>query len=63
LQAERDKYLIVKEKATPKKVYNPANYTENSDTQALKEATEKMKIMEGDFKSLYEKRLKDVRIF
>lgn len=62
LQAERDKYLTTKEKsATPKKVYNPAEFTENSDTQALKEAMEKIKILEGDFKSLYEKRLKDVR--
>lgn len=66
LQAERDKYLTIsKEKSTttPKKSYNPANYTENSDTHALKEAIERMKIMEGDFKSLYEKRLKDVRYF
>ncbi len=61
LQAERDKYLM-KEKttSTPKKSYNPANYAENSDTQALKESNEKIKILERDFKSLYEKRLKDV---
>lgn len=64
LQAERDKYLS-KEKlsstTTPKKTYNPANYTENSDTIFVKEATEKIKTMEGEYKSLVEKRIKDVR--
>lgn len=65
LQAERDKYLNKEKdnKATavaPKKTYNPMNYTENSDSQALNEAMEKMKVMEGDFRALYEKRLKDV---
>lgn len=65
LQAERDKYLN-KEKdnkatVTPKKTYNPLNYTENSDSQALNEAMDKMKVMEGDFRALYEKRLKDVK--
>lgn len=66
LQNERDKYLTKEKSATPKKTYNPANYTENSDTHALKEAMERIKNLEEDFKSLYEKRLKDVsfgRIF
>lgn len=62
LQAERDKYLTTKEKSTPqKKTYNPAEFSENADTQALKEATERIKLLQNDFKSLYEKRLKDVR--
>lgn len=64
LQKERDNYL--KEKpttvpaATPKKIYNPSHYQENSDTQALKTALDKIKAMEQDFKLLYEKRVKDV---
>jgi len=67
LQKERDNYLSSKEKEKPitattttRKTYNPNHYQENSDSHALKEATEKMKRMECDFKSLYEKRLKDV---
>lgn len=64
LQKERDNYLT-KEKqptaaVTPKKVYNPVHYQENSDTQALKEALDKIRLLENDFKSLYEKRVKDV---
>lgn len=64
LQKERDNYLT-KEKqptpaATPKKVYNPSHYQENSDSQSLKTALDKIKILENDFKSLYEKRVKDV---
>lgn len=64
LQKERDNYLT-KEKqpvpvATPKKVYNPSHYQENGDTQALKVALDKIKGMENEFKSLYEKRVKDV---
>ncbi|KAG5684518.1 hypothetical protein PVAND_013747 [Polypedilum vanderplanki] len=63
LQRERDAYLKDKEKpaATPKKAYNPNHYQENNDSGALKEALEKMKVMENDFKSLYEKRLKDLK--
>lgn len=64
LQKERDNYLT-KEKqptalVTPKKVYNPVHYQENSDTQALKEALNKIRLLENDFKQLYEKRVKDV---
>jgi hypothetical protein len=64
LQKERDNYLN-KEKpsTTPKKIYNPSNYQENSDSLALKDALDKIKVLENDFKSLYEKRLKDVRTF
>ncbi|CAH1717163.1 unnamed protein product [Chironomus riparius] len=66
LQKERDNYLSSKEKekpsATPsRKTYNPNHYQENFDSHALKEAMEKMKRMECDFKSLYEKRLKDLK--
>lgn len=63
LQKERDMYLKEKDKqtaATPKKAYNPSHYQENSDSQALKEALNKIKVVEDDFKTLYEKRLKDV---
>lgn len=64
LQKERDNYLT-KEKAqtpaaTPKKAYNSSNFQDPSESQALKEAMEKIKMLEGDFKSLYEKRVKDV---
>lgn len=63
LQKERDNYLA-KDKppvpvTTPKKTYNPAHYQEN-DSQALRDALEKIKALELDFKSLYEKRVKDV---
>lgn len=65
LQKERDNYLN-KEKPTtasaPKKVYNPAQFAENIDSHSLKEAMEKIKSMEMDFKSLYEKRVKDVSL-
>lgn len=67
LQKERDNYLT-KEKpstapaATPKKTYNPSHYQENSDSHALKEALDKIKAMENDFRSLYEKRVKDVSL-
>lgn len=64
LQKERDNYLT-KEKqpaaaTTPKKVYNPSHYQENSDSQSLKTALDKILHLESDFKSLYEKRVKDV---
>lgn len=64
LQKERDNYLT-KEKpqtaqAPVKKAYNPVHYQENSDSQSLKEAFDKIKLLENDFKSLYEKRVKDV---
>lgn len=67
LQKERDNYLSSKEKEKPattptRKTYNPNHYQENSDSHALKEATEKMKRMDIEFKSLYEKRLKDVSL-
>lgn len=66
LQKERDNYLTKDKQpvpaATPKKVYNPAHYQENADTHALKEAVAKIKALENDFKSLYEKRVKDVRM-
>lgn len=67
LQKERDNYLT-KEKpstvpaVTPKKTYNPSHYQENSDTHALKDALDKIKTMESDFRSLYEKRVKDVSL-
>lgn len=66
LQKERDNYLT-KEKqlvstVTPKKVYNPSHYQENFDSQSLKTALDKIKLLENDFKSLYEKRVKDVSI-
>jgi hypothetical protein len=61
LQKERDNYLNNKTSTTtPKKTYNPSQFQENADTHALKDALDKMKVMENDFKSLYEKRLKDV---
>lgn len=64
LQKERDNYLT-KDKptavqASAKKVYNPVHYQENPDSQSMKEALEKIKALESDFKSLYEKRVKDV---
>ncbi|CRK89683.1 CLUMA_CG003469, isoform A, partial [Clunio marinus] len=46
---------------TSKKVYDPKHYQENSDSQALKAALEKIKVMETDFKALYEKRVKDLK--
>lgn len=66
LQKERDNYLT-KEKqptvpATSKKAYNPLHYQENSESQSLKEALDKIKLLENDFKSLYEKRVKDVSL-
>lgn len=66
LQKERDNYLT-KEKqpavpAVAKKAYNPAHYQENSDSQSLREALDKIKMLENDFKSLYEKRVKDVSL-
>jgi hypothetical protein len=64
LQKERDVYLTKEKPAvpvvTPKKVYNPSHYQENSDSHALKGAMEKIKMLENDFKTLYEKRVKDV---
>lgn len=46
---------------TPKKVYNPSHYQESgNDSPAMKNAIEKLKLMENDFKSLYDKRIKDV---
>lgn len=68
LQKERDNYLT-KEKqpstpATSKKAYNPLHYQENSmESQSMKEALDKIKLLENDFKSLYEKRVKDVSLF
>ena len=66
LQKERDNYLTKdKQPAVPasaKKAYNPVHYQENSDSQAMKEALEKIKALENDFKSLYEKRVKDVSL-
>ena len=64
LQKERDGYLT-KEKpqvpvTTPKKVYNPSNYQDGSESRLLKDAMEKIKMLETDFRSLYEKRVKDV---
>lgn len=64
LQKERDNYLS-KDKSSapttmPSKVYNPAHYQENSDLKSLKCAQEKIKMLESDFKLLYEKRIKDV---
>lgn len=76
LQKERDTYLAKEKPSnasqqhppaaaaapiTPKKVYNPSHYQESgNDSPALKNAVEKMKMMENDFKSLYDKRIKDV---
>lgn len=66
LQKERSTELIKDKPSTApagtskSKVYNPIHYQENADTQALKEAMDKIKSMENDFKSLYEKRVKDV---
>lgn len=65
LQKERDIYLKEKPQipvATPKKVYNPSHYQENSDFSALKDAMDKIKMLENDFKALYEKRVKDVSL-
>lgn len=70
LQKERDAYLA-KDKSpnsttavapvTPKKVYNPSHYQESgNDSPALKEAMSKIKHLENDFKTLYDKRVKDV---
>ena len=59
LQKERDNYLKPDKSTalTPKKTYNPAHYSENSETQALKD---KIKVLEMEFKGLYEKRVQDV---
>lgn len=60
LQKERDNYLKPDKSnaLTPKKTYNPAHYSENSETQVLKD---KIKVLEMEFKGLYEKRVQDVR--
>lgn len=67
LQKERDNYLIKDKPATApastKKVYNPSHYQEASEMHALKDAMEKIKLLENDFKALYEKRVKDVSIW
>lgn len=61
LQKERDNYLKPDKSnaMTPKKTYNPAHYSENSETQVLKD---KIKVLEMEFKGLYEKRVQDVKI-
>lgn len=79
LQKERDSYLAKEKPsnsqastaphppaapATPKKIYNPSHYQEGGDdSPAMKNAIEKLKLMESDFKSLYDKRIKDVSEF
>lgn len=66
LQKERDAYLKPDKphSANSKKTYDPAHYTESShDTAALKEAQEKIKVMEMDLKALCDKRVQDVSIY
>lgn len=47
-----------------RKVYDPALFSEQlSDNQALKEALNKIKLLEFDYKSLYDKRIQDVSGF
>lgn len=71
LQKERDAYLA-KDKLSPnppitpkkEKVYNPSHYQESgNDSPAMKEALSKIKLLENDFKTLYDKRVKDVSEF
>lgn len=67
LQKERDSYLKNEKpdksgSAGSKKVYDPSHYTENFDQQAMKHAMDKIRMMEMDFKALYEKRVQDVSI-
>lgn len=63
LQKERDAYLKPDKpnSATGKKTYDPSHYTEANDS-ALKEAQQKLKVMEMDLKALCDKRVQDVRI-
>ncbi|CAO1387538.1 unnamed protein product [Diamesa serratosioi] len=60
LQKERDNYLKPDKSSalTPKKTYNPAHYSENSENQVLKD---KIKVLEIEFKGLYEKRVQDLK--
>lgn len=47
-----------------KKTYNPVLYSDqNSDTMAIKELSNKLKLLEYDYSSLHNKRLQDVRYF
>lgn len=45
-----------------KKPYDPLQFTEKAgDSNALKEAHHKLKLLEFDYKALHDKRLQDVR--
>lgn len=47
--------------ATSKKTYNPALYSEqSSDAMAIKELSNKLKLLEYDYSALHNKRLQDV---
>lgn len=44
-----------------RKLYDPSQFAEHSaDSQALKEAFSKIKLLENDYKALHDKRLQDV---
>ena len=67
LQKERDAYLkndksdrSDKSSSAGKKNYDPNHYTESIDQSAFKHAMDKIKVLEMDFKALYEKRVQDV---
>lgn len=62
LQKERDVYLKPEKSGSgaAKKNYDPSHYAESNDNSALKEAQEKMKVMQMDLKALCDKRVQDV---
>ncbi|KAL5277762.1 CEP162 family protein [Megaselia abdita] len=69
LQKERESLRNEKQHSLPgpsssisRKSYDPALFSEQlSDTQALKEALNKIKLLEFDYKSLYDKRIQDLK--
>lgn len=61
LRADR---LITSSGGASKKMYNPALYSEQtSDAMAIKELSNKLKLLEYDYSALHNKRLQDVSIF
>jgi hypothetical protein len=62
LQKERDAYLKP-EKGPVKKQYDPAHYSEQSGgADVLREAQERLRVMEMDLKALCDKRVQDVSV-
>lgn len=67
-------FIILSKKTSPaavkspsatssKKLHEQGSTDSTSDAAALKEALNKIKLLEGDYKSLHDKRLQDVTIF